>query len=65
MSATGVLVVLAVLIVLPTSAALAGGDEEQQAPPSAGPPGPWDGPSGRKVPYRPPGTKRCAPASAP
>ena len=54
----GVALVLAV-----QSPALAGGDEEQ-VPPSAGPPGPWNGPSGGRVPYRPPGTRRCAPADA-
>jgi predicted outer membrane repeat protein len=51
------LAVIAVLLVVP-SAAFGGGDE-QQAPPSAGPRGPWDGPSGKKVPYRPSGTHRC------
>ena len=60
---TCVLVVLAIPVVLP-SVALAGGDEDQKSPPSAGPPGPWDGPSRRNVTYRRPGTKRCAPASA-
>jgi hypothetical protein len=39
--------------------ALGGGDEDEHAPPSAGPPGPWEGPSGGTVPYRPPGTTRC------
>jgi predicted outer membrane repeat protein len=51
------LAVIAMLLVVP-SAAIGGGDE-QQAPPSAGPPGPWDGPFGKKVPYRPSGTHRC------
>ena len=53
-----VLAVIGLLLLAP-SAAFAGGDEEQQAPPSAGPPGPWNGPSGKKVPYRPSGTRRC------
>jgi predicted outer membrane repeat protein len=51
------LAVIALLFLVP-SQAVAGGDE-QQAPPSAGPPGPWDGLSGKKVPYRPSGTRRC------
>ena len=51
------LAVIAILLMVP-SAAFGGGDE-QQAPPSAGPRGPWDGPSGKKVPYRPSGTHRC------
>ena len=60
-SASGVATALAVLTMMllgAPSTALAGGDE-QQAPPSAGPPGPWDGPSGKKAPYRPTGTRRC------
>jgi hypothetical protein len=51
------LAVVAMLLVAP-SAAFGGGDD-QQAPPSAGPPGPWNGPRGKKVPYRPSGTHRC------
>jgi predicted outer membrane repeat protein len=51
------LIVTALLIAVPCTA-LAGDDEPHLAPP-AGPPGPWDGPSGRKVPYRPSGTTRC------
>jgi predicted outer membrane repeat protein len=57
------LIAIAMVLVAP-SPALGGGDEEQQAPPSAGPPGPWDGPSGKKLSYRPSGTKRCRPAGA-
>ncbi len=53
-----VLVVVGVLAAPPL--ALGGGDEEKQAPPSAGPPGPWEGPSGDVVPYKRPGTTRCA-----
>ena len=49
--------VVAMLLLAPP-AALGGGDEDH-APPSAGPPGPWDGPFGKKVPYRPSGTHRC------
>ena len=51
------LAVVAMMLVAPPTA-FAGGDE-QQAPPSAGPPGPWNGPSGKRVPYRPSGTHRC------
>jgi predicted outer membrane repeat protein len=51
------LAVIAILLMAPCTA-LAGGDKPQ-APPSAGPPGPWDGPFGKKVPYRPSGTRRC------
>jgi len=47
---------MAMLLVVP-SAAFGGGDEPQ-TPPSAGPPGPWDGPPRKQVPYRP-GTHRC------
>jgi predicted outer membrane repeat protein len=50
--------VVAMLLLLAPSAAFGGGDEDH-APPSAGPPGPWDGPFGKKVPYRPSGTHRC------
>ena len=53
---------LVILLAAPATS-LAGGDE-QHVPPSAGPPGPWDGPSGRSVPYEPSQTKRCAPAAA-
>jgi predicted outer membrane repeat protein len=53
----GVALVLAV-----QTPALAGGDEEQ-VPPSAGPPV-GNAPSGRTVPYRPAGTRRCAPAAS-
>ena len=56
------LAVVAMLLVAP-SAALGGGDEDH-APPSAGPPGPWDGPFGNKVPYRPSGTHRCGTGKA-
>ena len=51
------LAVIAILLMVPPAAF--GGGDEQQAPPSAGPRGPWDGPSGKKVPYRPSGTHRC------
>ena len=51
------LAVVAMLLLAPPAAF--GGGDEQQAPPSAGPPGPWDGPFGKKVPYRPSGTHRC------
>jgi hypothetical protein len=51
------LAVIAVLLVAPCMAF--GGGDDEQAPPSAGPRGPWDGLSGKKVPYRPSGTRRC------
>ena len=56
----GTWALLAVVSVLAASPpALAGGDEPH-VPPSAGPPGPWDGRPGGKVPFRPSGTRRCA-----
>lgn len=51
------LVVGVLLAVAPS--VLAGGDEPH-VPPSAGPPGPWDRPSGERAPYRPSGTRRCS-----
>ncbi len=53
-----------VLILLAAPSTTLGGGDEQHVPPSAGPPGPWDGPSGRSVPYAPSHTKRCTPAAA-
>ena len=32
---------------------MGGGDEETHAPPSAGPPGPWNLPSGERMPCHP------------
>jgi predicted outer membrane repeat protein len=51
------LALIAMLLLAPP-AALGGGDEHH-APPSAGPPGPWNAPFGKQVPYRPSGTRRC------
>jgi predicted outer membrane repeat protein len=55
---TGAALAVTAALVLTPSAAL-GGDDEQHSPPSAGPPGPWNGPSGKSVPYRRSGTHRC------
>ena len=49
--------VIAWLLVAP-AAAFAGGDVPV-IPPTAGPPGPWNGPSGRDVPYEPTRTRAC------
>jgi predicted outer membrane repeat protein len=49
--------VMVVLLMAPPAAL--GGDDAPHTPPSAGPPGPWKGPSGKQVPYRPSGTRRC------
>jgi hypothetical protein len=52
------LVAIAVFLAAP-AVALAG-EEEPSTPPSAGPPGPWEGPSENDTPYQPSGTKHCA-----